>query len=206
MLDLAVSVAVAAALLGPWAARNQDQLGAPVLVSTNFGPNLWMGNNPASTGGYMPLPKEDFGGEVEREAALKQRALDFILARPDRYLELSAARFFQSFSRETIGVAWNERGLPPSMRAPLKVLSTAFWWAAFALSLLGVALFLLPKPIRIFDPIIICPGLFAAVAVLVVAQDRYHMPLNPFVAIFAAYGIEQFRRRKRAAKQLVEDV
>ena len=40
----------------PWTLRNDEVLGAPVMISTNFGPNLWMGNNPKSNGGYMPCP------------------------------------------------------------------------------------------------------------------------------------------------------
>ena len=199
LLEAGVALAVAAALLAPWAARNQAQLGAPVLISTNFGPNLWMGNNPASTGAYMSLPEEDFGGEVRRDAVLKERAVKFIADDPTRYLQLSARRALHSFKAETIGVIWNEKALADALETPLKLISSAYWLLAFGIGFAGAVLFLIQRPVWILDPLVVCPALFAAVAVLTVGQDRYHMPMIPFVAIFAASVIDRLRNRERPA-------
>lgn len=198
--DTALALVVAAALLTPWAMRNRALFGEPVLISANFGANLWMGNNPASTGGYMDLPEIDTPNEVTRDAYFKAEAIGFIRAHPGDYLRLCAQRIRLSFDRETIGVAWNQLSLPARLQGPLKAVSSAYWLAALALALAGVGLFLWEKPARLFDPLVVAPAMFAAVALLVVGQDRYHMPMMPFVALFAAYAIVRFRRGWRVAR------
>lgn len=198
-LNLCVALLVAAALLTPWAERNRNQFGQHVLISANFGANLWMGNNPASYGGYMKLPPIDTPNEVTRDAYFKQQAVDFIRANPGEYLRLCIKRIRLSFDRETVGVSWNQLSLPSAVKMPLKAISSAYWLIIFGLSLAGVTLFLWEKPVRIFDPLVVAPALFAAVAILVVGQDRYHMPMMPFVALFAALAINRILDRRRPA-------
>jgi 4-amino-4-deoxy-L-arabinose transferase-like glycosyltransferase len=188
-MQLAITIAVAALLLAPWMVRNQRIFGAPVPVSANFGVNLWMGNNPASVGGYMPLPETERlhrVSEVERDRILKQEAIAFIRAEPLRYLSLSAARIGISFGRETIGVSWNSKALPVQWQPVLKILSSAYWLLMLGGCIVGIALFIKESPRRIFDPVVVVPASTAAVAILVVGQDRYHMGIIPFAAVFAS--------------------
>jgi len=195
-LHLGIALMVAAALLSPWAERNRALFGEPVLVSANFGANLWMGNNPASQGGYMALPDIDTANEVTRDAYFKEQAIAFIRANPGQYLLLCLKRVQLSFDRESIGIAWNARSIAPVLQLPLKALSAAYWLGVFGLSLVGAAVFLLEKPTRLFDPLIVAPAMFAAVAVLVVGQDRYHMPMMPFITLFAAMLIDRLLHRR----------
>ncbi len=55
-----VAYAACLAVIAPWTMRNWTVLGQPVLISTNGGFNLYMGNNPWNRwGGYMwPAPPE----------------------------------------------------------------------------------------------------------------------------------------------------
>ena len=55
-----VAYAACLAVITPWTMRNWAVLGQPVLISTNGGFNLYMGNNPWNRwGGYMwPAPPE----------------------------------------------------------------------------------------------------------------------------------------------------
>ena len=189
VLELILAVVVAGTLFTPWALRNQAIFGSPVLVSANFGANLWMGNNPDSIGGYMPLPDKKFRNEVVRDEYFKDKALSFIQDNPKQYIMLCIQRMQHSFSRETIGVAWNKLDFSPLTVTIIKAGSSGYWLLVFALAIAGAIRFVWGNPIRIFEPMILISGLFTAVAVLVVGQDRYHMPLMPFVAIFAAYFI-----------------
>jgi 4-amino-4-deoxy-L-arabinose transferase-like glycosyltransferase len=187
VFQVALALLVTSALIAPWVLRNQALFGTPVLISANFGVNLWMGNNESSSGDYMPLPALPPGlGEVERDAMLKERAIRFIRANPDDYVRLSAGRIVQSFGRETIGVSWNQAALPGQVQTLLKIVSSAYWLTSLLLSLGGLWLFLRGGLKRLFDPLIVVPALLAAPAILIVGQDRYHIPVIPFVALFAA--------------------
>jgi hypothetical protein len=190
-----LSCLVAVTMITPWALRNEDVFGVPVPISANFGVNLWMGNNPSSSGGYMPLPDGHYGSEVERDAYFKEVALTFIAEQPVRYALLSLKRFQLSFDRETIGVAWNEQGILPWLHTPLKAASTLYWYLLAILALVGVTEWVRAKPARLFDPLILSAALFSAIAVLVVGMDRYHLPLAPMVALFAAVGTQSIYRK-----------
>lgn len=194
-----VAAAVAAAMLAPWALRNQAVFGVPVLVSTNFGPNLWMGNNPDSKGVYMDLPSDAPSHEVERDRHLKRVAVEFILENPRRYMELSLKRFVATFGRETIGVAWNEpalrRSWGPGAIVPLKLVSSLYWSGLFMLALVGLALALARRHIGVLHPLVLVCALFVAVPVLTVGQDRYHVPLNGILAIFASWAVVWLKDR-----------
>lgn len=192
--SLVVAVCAAAALFAPWVVRNQQLFGSPVLVSVNFGTNLWMGNNPQSNGGYMELPAIAFTNEVERDQYFKNEAIEFIKANPLQYLNLAVRRAVITFDRETIGVAWNEPALRRLVSERglmgVKVASTAYWWLVLAAAICGVAVLLWRKKSNVLHPLIVVSGLFFIVPILTVGQDRYHMPLIPFLAIFAAVALE----------------
>lgn len=198
-MSAVVAAIVAAAMLAPWALRNQALFGTPVLVSTNFGPNLWMGNNPDSTGVYMDLPSDAPSHEVERDRHLKRAAVEFILDNPQRYLALSLKRLVATFGRESIGVTWNEPALRRSWGGgaimPLKLLSSLYWAGLFTLALLGLGLALARGRIGVLHPLVLVGALFVAVPVLTVGQDRYHVPLNGILAIFASWAVVWLKDR-----------
>src|SRR5690606_5693757 len=52
MLRTGTVVAGVALVVLPWTARNAVQMGSPVLISTNMGDNLCIGNNPDADGAY----------------------------------------------------------------------------------------------------------------------------------------------------------
>lgn len=152
-----------------------------------------MGNNPQSTGAYMPLPDIQFADEIARDQYFKARAMEFIKANPLEYIKLAARRVVITYDRETIGVAWNE----PALRriagehglTIVKAISTGFWWLAATCALAGIAWALWRRQVGLFHPLVVVMGIFFAVPVLTVGQDRYHLPLNPFLAMFAAYAM-----------------
>lgn len=198
-LDLVATLLVAAVVIGPWAMRNKALFGHAVPVSTNFGANLWMGNNPQAYGGYMPLPRIDIANEVERDQYFKKTAVDFIKAHPGRYLALTAHRIPLSLDRESIGVAWNSLGLPRASLLPLKALSSAYWLAVLLLGIVGFVLLMRRSLLNLFDPVIVAVGLVFATAILVVGGDRYHLPADPFIAIAAAVALAQWWPGRKTA-------
>lgn len=193
--SMVIAGVTAAALFAPWVMRNQEVFGAPVLVSNNFGANLWMGNNPQSNGGYMPLPDIQFANEVVRDQYFKKEAISFIKANPLEYAKLALRRFVLTYDRETIGVAWNEPALlrlaGAGMLPYIKLLSTVYWWLLTMGAIFGLGWALRRKNVGVFSLLVVVPGFFFVVPLLTVGQDRYHMALNPFLAIFAAFAFQR---------------
>ncbi|MDP5305857.1 ArnT family glycosyltransferase [Paracoccus spongiarum] len=189
----------------PWTIRNDRVLGAPVMVSTNFGPNLWMGNNPDSRGGYMPLPPEvETMSEIERAEFLKDKARQFMRDHPGQALKLAAIKLFKLNNRETIGVVWNGDALEPRIGGTgmtlLKLVATGYWYLVFLGGFAGIAVLVGRAGwiAALFNPPVALWGYFTALHAVVVAEDRYHMPSSAFIAMMAALALVALWRRWQA--------
>lgn len=194
----AIAIMTAAILFAPWVYRNHLLFNQFVLVSANGGANLWMGNNPLSNGGYMELPELNFENEIVRDQYFKQQAIDFIKNNPIAYLQLMAKRAITTYKSETIGVVWNGdlyKHLNNTSLLLLKLISTVYWWLMLGGAVLGLYYLYKRKPLAWHHILFAVSGFFFAIPLLTVGQDRYHLPLNPFIAIFAAYAIEQSLKR-----------
>jgi hypothetical protein len=186
-----VSGVCAVTLFAPWTYRNFALFDRFVLIAANGGVNLWMGNNPQSNGGYMPLPPGDYGNEAERDRHFGREAAGFIKASPGSYLGLSARRLVTTYDRESIGVVWNEGGLSRHLGAAglkgLKLVSAAYWWCMLLSGVAGIVLIARDRGrLRVAWPVALPLAFLAIVPVLTVGGDRYHLPLDPVLAIFAA--------------------
>ncbi|WP_076071400.1 hypothetical protein [Sphingomonas montana] len=102
MVALAVrSLPVLLLVMMPWWVRNALVLGRFVPLTTTGGIGLWIGNNPAATGNWMPLPPA-LGRlpELEQSAAAAAVARDWIVAHPADMLRLNAAKLLRAFGIE----------------------------------------------------------------------------------------------------------
>jgi hypothetical protein len=204
VISLIVASLTATILFTPWVIRNQQVFGEFVLVSANGGVNLWMGNNPNSTGGYTPLPEKDatnkdFANEAARDRYFKQEAIHFILHNPLSYLKLAIKRTLITYKAETIGVVWN--GALDKLSKPilivLKLFSSLYWWLMLAIGFLGLYWIIRDKKLSILHVLTVIPAFFFIFPILTVGQDRYHLPINPFLAMYAGYAIQQFMLRQQ---------
>jgi 4-amino-4-deoxy-L-arabinose transferase-like glycosyltransferase len=195
-----------AVLLAPWSIRNTMAFGQFITTSTNFGFNLWMVNNPNSTGKYMQFPAEVSGmNEAERDEYLKSVAIAHIKEKPLLFASRCFTRLIYTHSRESIGIFWNEAGLKmrygTSILQPLKIINQIFWLSVLALALSGILLLGLQQGwlIVITHPTVVIWGYFAAIHAIIVAQDRYHFPSIPMIAILAAFSLTSWldKRQKR---------
>ena len=203
-MTLGVSVVIASLLFAPWVYRNYQLFDRFVLVAANGGVNLWMGNNPESNGGYMQLPERAFANEVERDRFYGAEAVAFIKANPLQYLKLSIRRALMTYDRETIGVAWNETGIlrrfGPGALQPLKLVSTAYWLPMLLIGTWGIWRTWRAGQIHHVWPLFAALVFFCAVPVLTVAQDRYHVPIDPLLALFVSWGVFGFSGRVGSAR------
>lgn len=193
--EAAATALVMAMLIAPWAARNARVFGRFVLISTNGGPNLWMGNNPLSQGGYMELPPEVAGmNEADRDKYMGRIAKDYIRERPDVFAAGVFKKLLVTHDRESIGVVWNQEGLAEAFGRgivmPLKWVSAFYWWSMLALATVGaVAAY---RRLGFWRWLGLTPlvlwAYFAGVHGVVVGGDRYHYPSVPMIAALAGLG------------------
>jgi 4-amino-4-deoxy-L-arabinose transferase-like glycosyltransferase len=175
----------------PWSVRNYAVFGGFVGISTNGGMNLWMGNNPTTTGFYQVPPTFDAGlNEAQIDRILRDEAVTFIKQAPIAFAARTVVKALRLYERETIGVAWNSPGIEPKWGMAIKVASQAFWMGA--LLLFGIGCYLSSRQgLASFacHPGIAMLAYFTLIYATFAISDRYHIPTNPIMAIFAAYAI-----------------
>jgi hypothetical protein len=180
----------------PWSVRNSNIFGQFVLLSTNGGVTLWMGNSPDSDGYYSPLPAatKDLN-EYEVDKLLGSQARDYILADPLAFIVRTIKKAALLHYNETIAVHWNADGIRSrfgeTALLPLKIVNQGFWMAAllFALAGLGVLVNRNGLLATLTHPALLIWCYFSAVYAVTVISDRYHFPSHPLIAMLASVAI-----------------
>lgn len=196
-------------IVSPWTYRNYLLLGEPVLVSTNFGPNLWMGNNAESTGGYMELPADVDGiSETERARVLGDRAKQYILNNRYEFMKRTVVKAMKLHDRETIGVFWNEKSISANFGSGgvtvLKILSTGYWYFVLFAALCGLVLLYQRGGVgKLLQPPLIAWAYFTLLHAVIVVEDRYHMPSTPFIALLGGIALTHLIERRRLSRQAI---
>jgi 4-amino-4-deoxy-L-arabinose transferase-like glycosyltransferase len=157
--DGAIAMLAMAACIAPWTVRNWHVFGEFVPISTNGGPNTWMGNNPQTDGLFMKLPAYvDPLSEVERDRLLAAEASAYIRQYPIRFVGRT-------------------------------LLSNLYWWVALLLGLAGAVQLVSRLGLLhgLFHPTILIWAYFSLTHAITVVQDRYHFPIIPVIAALASY-------------------
>jgi hypothetical protein len=192
-LKVVVAGLVMVICISPWAERNKRLMGKWVLISTNGGTNLWMGNNPETTGLYQSLPsKYDSLSEVERDKVLGEEAMAYIRQYPGRFIVRSAVKLVRLHERQSLGVVWNTEGLKSRLEDGsiplLKLASNLYWWMALLLAAGGVLHLAKTRGLQatVQHPVVFFWISFALLHAVIVVTDRYNIPLVPAIAILGA--------------------
>jgi tetratricopeptide (TPR) repeat protein len=201
----AVFLGSALLVLLPLITWNSYYGGGLLLTSADAGLNLYLGNNPLSTGltgrpfGLRDVPEyeeNDSRQLAERDAGhpltpagvsrhWSQRAVAWAFGNPGKFLDTT---------RKKVTVLWNSYEIPDSYHfAFIRAQYIPWLWIAgtFAivgpLGLIGLVLAAGHRPAR---PLyVICLGYLAVIALFYV-RSRYRMPGLPFLMIFAAATID----------------
>ncbi len=175
----------------PWAIRNYLVLGTPGILKSNFGLELFFGNNPYSTGGGIDkeryqaleaLNQEEHAyyraqSEFVYYGYLQNKALEWIRTHPLRFLQLTAKRFWYfwgKFPRRHPDIWSYHSWLQLIWYGPVAVLALYGFWYSInrRWNLTPIWLFLLVYPLPFY--------------VTHVQLYRYRYPVEPFLVLLAA--------------------
>jgi 4-amino-4-deoxy-L-arabinose transferase-like glycosyltransferase len=181
----------AAALIVPWAVRNSLVLGRPAFIENSLGYNLFVGYHPDGDGGFVSevaLIPTRFMDDGQRDAWTTRQALGFIQADPLRAVLLLPRRMAYLVgleSRELIYFYSNDLFGPiPTPALVLAYLVLVVPWMAVA----GSAPFGLAAtrdaPGRNLILLLVAATILVYVPVL--SEPRFHLPLVPALAPYAA--------------------
>jgi hypothetical protein len=204
-LLIAVLVAGALAPVVPVAARNQAHGGERVLISTNGGLNLFLGNNERYAETFALRPGrhwEELTTEPDRAGLstpgarsdyFRGRALEFMKGHPAQAAALYARKLYLYFNGAEIA---RDRDLNAARRD--STLMKLLVWRAFPdgillpLGLIGLVLLWRRSPIWIFAV------MHAALTALFFVSERHRVPALGVWALLAVAGATELWRRRSA--------
>jgi hypothetical protein len=189
------------AVVLPWTLRNRAVLGTPVLVSTNGGVNLYIGHNPHATGGYDDVPELDQSrDELARDAFARDAALDYIRAHPLSDLALVPRKLVQLYADDSDGLRWIIKGNREVTAGYSHVELAgmlAFDGYYYAIALAALAYILVRRRAAIDGRALRLILYFTAIAAAFFGSPRFHFPIVPAIALYAA-GFVAARARPSA--------
>jgi hypothetical protein len=179
--------------LVPWTIRNYRVFGKFIVLRSNFGLELWLGNNPEVTDTWSPtLHPNDSRAEAEKYKQMgeiafmaeKQReAFTFMRSHPADTLRFMFRRFVNNWLAITDS--------PADMWANSPLYLKAFIVMNFLLSLftmLGALFAYRSDPDEAF-PYAMVLLVFPLIFYLTHSSLRYRFPMDPIMMILAAYGV-----------------
>ncbi len=201
-----VFMLIALAALAPYTARNYFQFRQFVLLETKGGVNLWLGNSPYTpfefirnvwkVGVREPMLRELPQDEIARDRAAYALALDAMRANPFAVLARLPSKFadFWGFERNLVDVAEATRA-GGGWNSFAKIIVDLYGAAMYILlALSGLAGWIYAR----CDRWKILFGGFAfyflALHLIIFGDGRFHLPLIPFLALYAAWLVVERRR------------
>ena len=175
--------------LTPWTTRNYKLLGHIVFVKSNFGAELWLGNNPAVknvvTGWLHPIENHEEleslneQGEYGYMQEKQKAAIAYIRAKPGLFAEHVSLRVLDTWT----GIYYFNDD--PWVRSlGLRKVFIAFTALFSFASLIGL-IFMARKDFAKFAPLILCCVILPIPFYITHTTLRYRHPIDPILTIMA---------------------
>ena len=206
----------------PWTVRNMVVMDAFVPLSTNTGDNLCIGFHDGAKGGFAFAEACGTGQryvdgvdiEVERDAELRGRALDWIVEHPGSLPGLTWGKLRATFDGDHDGLrAWESYGQDPhlsdGLRTGLRWLSDVYYWVVSLAAIAGAALVVRDRwsgrrgvaersTLVGLSTVAIALGCIAVPA-LSFGDQRFKIPITAAMALLAASAVARATRAPGAA-------
>lgn len=192
--NLIIASTLLVVTVAPWTVRNYQALGAFVPVSTNGGDVFYRANNPQATGSWTLKGERDLTPYLDNEARWNKTAFawgkEWVVAHPAGFLKLAVRKQYFFLGSDEAGTYWSvERAYPQwkALDVAGKIVSFV-WWLILWVLLVYVAvqqrraILELPGLTCLFLPFLYFIGIHS----IFESQDRYHIPVIPFLIIAAA--------------------
>ncbi len=192
---------------GPWLYRNNQKLGIWGL-SAHAGINFWMGANPEATGYYhMPdsLPLNT-SSQRDLDRVAWKLGWEFVKSHPWQYLRLGLTKEAVTFGFEH-NFVFDLYEPPTHGQLIWGILGQAYWWILLFFAVVSGAKTLTTRQGRekIGSWLPFWTLLYwAAVHFFFVGATRYHHPVVPFFAYFAAFGFSALPKNENPNGSLFE--
>jgi 4-amino-4-deoxy-L-arabinose transferase-like glycosyltransferase len=192
-------------VVSPWTWRNYLLYGHFVLVSTNGGATLWMGNAPGTDGLFMQFPDNVKAlNDYERNKVLGALAKQYIVDDPLAFVQRSFLKLVRLYNNESCGVLWNMYGITKSFGAEavlwFKRFTQLSWAFIFGLFALGAVMLGCTSGRRrlLLSPLPLLMLFFSTVHAVVISGERYHLVTMTSVAALGGFAIVTLLKRRRA--------
>jgi hypothetical protein len=214
----------------PWVVRNARVHGEFVPIKSSFGYAFWQGNCALSEGTdkvVRPSVEQKLGQTSSNLQELNQKLwkarheagyLDDIALTPADYAELAAVsepeRSRKLFRRALLDLRADPGRYPRLCLRRLryfvffdetnpKTRSVIYRAGHLALTILAALGLVLARPEirRRLGPTILTAALIAAFHALTIVSARFHLPIEPLMALWTASGVSRLRSEKRAASR-----
>lgn len=189
----AATVLIFAICLVPWTVRNYRVFGKIIVLRSNFGLELWLGNNPNVSDTWTPwlhpndnpeeAKKYKQMGEIAFMAEKQQEAFTFMRTHPAETVNFMFHRFVENWLAITDNPAdaWSATPLYLKAFIVMNFLLSLF-------TLLGALFVYRSDPVEGF-PYVIVLLVFPLIFYLTHSSLRYRFPMDPIMMILAAYGV-----------------
>lgn len=195
----------------PWTIRNYVTFHQFIPFRSNFGLELWLGNNeqvPDTWAGFLhpndyPPEREKFArmGEIAYMAEKQHEAIQFMESHPRDTLRF----FWRRFVDNWLGIWDPIQDVWPTLAWDSRtILCSNIFMSLFGL--LGL-FFLCREKNKYAFPVVICPLVFPIVYYVTHTSLRYRHPIDPVMVLMAAFALgvpgRIMARRKMAAMERV---
>ncbi len=189
----AATILVFGLCLVPWTVRNYRVFGKFIVLRSNFGLELWLGNNPGVPDTWSPWlhpnDSEEEAAKFKREGEIafmtekQHEAFNFMRTHPADTMHFMFRRFIDNWLAitDSPGDAWSSS--PPQLKAfiVLNLLLSVF-------TLLGALFANRAKPVEAL-PYLMVLLVFPLIFYLTHSSLRYRFPMDPIMMVLAAYGV-----------------
>ena len=189
---LAIYLVVYCALMTPWWLNNYRAYGGFVRLTLGAGQVLYAGNNPLNRSGGGNLDVDfnlsnfaNITDPIERDRALRNAAVDYIVHNPQRFFELAGLKFLRIWRPWPANDAYRNFGTI--------VVSVASFVPVLLLA--GIGLLMNRQHLRRLSPILVYAAGYTAILMILVGTVRYRLALEPFLVVFAGSGAAFFLKK-----------